>query len=238
LKDLSLPRKKHLKLYIYAIVLLVILPLFNGFVLRYLSDYYAGDILHTWVSPMVLYISRILTPTVTYIAFAFLAGSLLYLKPKKALPIIFMSYFALLAPYLGGFMSQFLLSTQFRDYLKYNLAYTAINYLGIDALILTLILAAVLIIKKKCKKQAFFASLASVGILLLFELGLQTYYTCEFIYEIMYEYYTGISANELISIITDFAIPIIRAVLGFIGVRLILALIGKNSAKTPSESRK
>lgn len=241
------PKKHPLSEYIAAVSLLVILPAITAFGLSYIQDLYAEDIFYGSLSTAAGYTAAVLNALLPYAAFGVTVGCVLYYGARNSIPFIILSYVSLLMPYAGGFFVGYMLSPLVRANLTYYLAYTALNYLAIDAVIMTLVLLASLYAVKRARRKKpvnakqkkaakpfdalKFSAIASVAVYMVFELCERIYSTAVFIYELKYEYYASPTLNELIAVASDYVTIAAKAAAGFAVILLLASVFKRNSQK-------
>lgn len=216
------PAGKPKKLIISTVILLIVFPIINYLVLSFVYEYIAGDILYLTGSVILYYATEVLSFALTYICFGMVIASVIKYGVKGCRFVIAAGYTALLLPYLSGMLIKLLLTTDFRDYVWYYIAYTVLNYILLDGVILTAVILFAVLFKKKMKKRnplytAFFLTAA-----VLFAVGLtkEVITTVQFIYELLYEYYSPITFNELVSLISSYLMLIAKAAAGYVMMRL------------------
>lgn len=216
------PAEKPKRLIISAVILLIVFPILNYLVMSFVYEYIAGDIVYLTGSIILYYATEAFSFALTYICFGMVIASVIKYGVKGCRFVVAAGYIALLLPYLSGMLIKLILTTDFRDYVWYYLAYTVLNYILLDGVILTVVILFTVLFKKKMKKRnplftAFFLNAA-----ILFAVGLtkEVITTVQFIYELIYEYYSPITFNELVSLITSYLMLIAKAAAGYVIMRL------------------
>lgn len=216
-----------------TVLLLFVLPFINEFFLSFIYEYIAGDILYETVAGILYYVTQVLSFVLPYVCFGTVIASVIQHGVKKNTFMVSAAYISLLIPYLCEILVKMILFSNFRDYVVYYLAYTVLNYVLLDGVILTFILFFTVLFKRKIKKRnPLFASYFMTAAL-LFTVGLikEAVETVRFIYELLYEYYTPITFNELVSLITSYLMLAAKAAVGYVIMRLS-ARIADNQVNT------
>lgn len=216
------PSEKSKRPVINTVLLLLLFPVFNYLVLSFLYEYIAGDIMRRTEAEILFYVTGALSFALSYICFGVVIASVIKYGVKGSRFEVAAGYAALFLPYLGSILIKLILTTDFRDYAGYYLAYTVLNYILLDGVVLTAVILLTSLFKKKMKKHnpmlaSFFLTasiLAAVG------LTKEIVLTVRFIYELMYEYYTPVTFSELVSLVTSYLMLFAKAVAGYMIMRL------------------
>lgn len=208
------------RFYLTAAVFLIILPVANYFALSFILEYITGDILYRTAETVLFYAIQAFSFALSHICFAFVIVSIMEYGFDRL--VIAAGYLSLFIPYISAFLIKAMTNSYFSDYIRYYIAYTALNYLCIDVIILTSVIFFTALFKTRVKKHdpMYAAFFLTVMLLLAFGLIKQTIFTVEFIYELLYEYYSPITFGELVSLISDYLMLAAKAVAGYIIMRL------------------
>ena len=147
------PAGKSKKLIISTVILLLVFPIINYLVLSFVYEYIAGDIIYLTGSLILYYATEAFSFALTYICFGMVIASVIKYGVKGCRFVVAAGYIALLLPYLSGMLIKLILTTDFRDYVWYYIAYTVLNYILLDGVILTVVLLFTVLFKKKMKKR-------------------------------------------------------------------------------------
>ena len=199
-------------------------PVFVYLILGSIHRYIAGDIVYTSFATVLSYVIGILNFPACYITCGLAAACVVKYNIKNSFAIVCAAYISLSIPFLCRVIIEGIFSSYFSYYIGTYLLEAGINYL-INAVIFTVIIVYCIFKSKKKplgskKKNPLFGAFVLAAIL-WFTAGFvqELYYTIAFIYALMYEYYSAITFNELISIITNYTILIVTAISGYIIMR-------------------
>lgn len=214
-------KTSKLRILLWSVAGMILLPIVDYFLLGYAQMYINGDITKETVFTVLSYVIAAMSYLLPYVTFALVSAALLRYGPKASAPVLVMGYLSLLMPYLGGMGVRFLLTTTFRKLTRYYLSYTLLNY-SLDALVLSAVIAIVLLTKKYCRKRnplTLTLILVAVGLASV-DLVREIALTVDFLYELKYEYYSTMTFNELVSVVTGYLMIALKAVAGFVLMRL------------------
>jgi hypothetical protein len=205
-----------------AVILLFVLPVFNYFILSFVLEYIAGDIMYRTAYVILYYVTEAFSFVLNYICLGFVISSVIRYGVRGCRFTVAAGYIALLIPYIGAMLTELILSTYFYENILYYLAYTALNYILLDAGILTAVILSAVLFKKKLKKRNPLTAALVLCTLILFTVGLvqEIILTVEFIRALLYEYYAPITAGELVSLITSYLMLAVQAAAGYAVMRL------------------
>jgi len=211
-----------LRILLWSAVGMILLPFIDYFLLGYAQMYINGDVTKETAFTVLSYVIAALSYLLPYVSFALVGASLMRYGLRGSVPVLVMGYLSLLMPYLGGMGIRFLLTTTFHKLTRYYLSYTLLNY-GLDALILTAVIGIALLAKKYCRKRnplMLTLVLVAAGMASI-DLVREITATAEFLYELKYEYYSTMTFNELVSIVTSYLMIAARGIAGFVLMKLV-----------------
>lgn len=211
-----------------AVILLFVLPFFNYFILSIVCEYINGDIMYRTAYVILYYMTEAFSFLLNYICLGFVASSVILYGVRGCWFTVAAGYIALLIPYIGATVTRIILTTDFYNIL-YFFTYFALNYILLDAAILTVVILSAVFFKKRLKKSNPLTVVLILCTLILFsvELAREIIQTVEFIRELLYEYYTPITAGELISVITSYLMLVAKAAAGYAIMRLTAGYVNR-----------
>ncbi len=229
----AVPTEQEKKnIHIAAAVGFFIMPVVVYVILSVIYTYNYGDITTAFLEMILAYVITILKFPLVYILCGLTCFCIYKYGIKNSVPVITAAYISMLIKYIGEFLNELLFSSYFSSYIFEKTVNLISSYL-LNAAVFTLIILIAYFVSKskgsgnpkqnknpKKTLNIIFISAAAV----LFTAGFinTTINVADFIYELKYEYYSSMTANEFVSIVTDYFMLAAEALGGYIIMRLTL----------------